>query len=201
MIVTLSKQVDGIIYFWFMYRDGRTIQMYHGVTEQWKIDQDVSDSIEERYTFRRQAKRRLKELIAEKQAEGYRQDDIYGMQPGRKEREKFRRRTSWLAYLLLGLGLFQLVTPFTILPFVVLGIGIALMFLAFLSKDQFPMWLRVLCFVDYFLMHISFRQEQYIPHLFPILSIGTGLILLLYLRSKYKRKLENNANDGDGYIL
>ncbi|MCY1691431.1 hypothetical protein OVA29_12625 [Exiguobacterium sp. SL14] len=82
---------DGITYFWFMYRDGRTIQMYHGVTEQWKLDQDVSDSMEERYTFRRQAKRRLKELIAEKQAEGYRQDDIYGMQPGRKEREKFRR--------------------------------------------------------------------------------------------------------------
>ncbi|HAL00558.1 MAG TPA: hypothetical protein DCP50_06230, partial [Exiguobacterium sp.] len=77
MIVTLSKQVDGITYFWFMYRDGRTIQMYHGVTEQWKLDQDVSDSIEERYPFRRQAKRRLNELIAEKQAEGYRQDDIY----------------------------------------------------------------------------------------------------------------------------
>lgn len=191
MIVTLSKQVDGIIYFWVMYRDGRTIQMYHGVTEQWKLDQDVSDSMEERYTFRRQAKRRLKELIAEKQAEGYRQDDIYGMQPGRKEREKFRRRTSWLAYLLLSLGLFQLVTPFTILPFVVLGIGITLMFLAFLSKDQFPMWLRVICFVDYFLMHVSFRQEQYFPHLFPVLSIGTGLLLWFHLRkTRQQMKME-----------
>jgi len=188
MIVTLSKQVDGITYFWYMYRDGRTIQMYHGVTEQWKLDQDVSDSIEERYTFRRQAKRRLNELIAEKQAEGYRQDDIYGMQPGRKEREKFRRRTFWFAYLLVGLGLFQLVTPFTILPIVVLGIGIILMFLAFLSKNQLPIWLRVICFVDYFLMHISFRQVQYIPHLFPILSIGTGTLLLIFLRRKFNVK-------------
>ncbi len=185
MIVTLSKQVDGITYFWFMYRDGRTIQMYHGVTEQWKLDQDVNDSIEERYTFRRQAKRRLKELIEEKQAEGYRQDDIYGMQPGRKEREKFRRRTFWFAYLLVGLGLFQLLTPFTVLPIVVLGIGIILMFLAYLSKNQLPIWLRVICFVDYFLMHISFRQVQYIPHLFPILSIGTGTLLLIFLLRKF----------------
>ena len=193
MIVTLSKQVDGITYFWFMYRDGRTIQMYHGVTEQWKLDQDVSDSIEERYTFRRQAKRRLNELIAEKQAEGYRQDDIYGMQPGRKEREKFRRRTSRFAYILLGLGLFQLVTPFTILPIVVLGIGIILMFLAFLGKNQLPMWIRIMCFVDYFLMHISFRQEQYIPHLFPILSIGTGVLLWFYLFKKQHIKLKASS--------
>jgi len=193
MIVTLSKQVDGITYFWFMYRDGRTIQMYHGVTEQWKLDQDVRDSIEERYTFRRQAKQRLKELIAEKQAEGYRQDDIYGMQPGRKEREKFRRRTSWFAYILMGLGLFQLVTPFTILPIVVLGIGIILMFLAFLSKNQLPLWIRIMCFVDYFLMHISFRQEQYIPHLFPILSIGTGMLLWFYLLKKQHIKLKASS--------
>jgi len=193
MIVTLSKQVDGITYFWFMYRDGRTIQMYHGVTEQWKLDQDVSDSIEERYTFRRQAKRRLNELIAEKQAEGYRQDDIYGMQHGRKKREKFRRRTSWFAYILMGLDLFQLVTPFTILPIVVLGIGIILMFLAFLSKNQLPMWIRIMCFVDYFLMHISFRQEQYIPHLFPILSIGTGMLLWFYLFKKQHIKLKASS--------
>lgn len=193
MIVTLSKQVNGITYFWFMYRDGRTIQMYHGVTEQWKLDQDVNDSIEERYTFRRQAKRRLKELIAEKQAEGYRQDDIYGMQPGRKEREKFRRRTSWLAYLLMGFGLFQFVTPFTILPIIVLSIGIILMFLAFLSKNQLPLWLRVICFIDYFLMHISFRQVQYIPHLFPILSIGTGMLLWLYLFKKQHIKMKASS--------
>ncbi|MDQ6466492.1 hypothetical protein RCC94_03280 [Exiguobacterium acetylicum] len=193
MIVTLSKQVDGSTYFWFMYRDGRTIQMYHGVTEQWKLDQDVSDSMEERYTFRHQAKRRLNELIAEKQAEGYRQDDIYGMQPGRKEREKFRRRTSWFAYLLIGLGLFQFVTPFTILPIVVLAIGIILMFLAFLSKNQLPMWIRIMCFVDYFLMHISFRQEQYIPHLFPILSIGTGMLLWFYLFKKQHIKLKASS--------
>ncbi len=89
MIVTLSKQVDGITYFWFMYRDGRTIQMYQGVTEQWKLNQDVSDSMEERYTFRRQAKRRLKELIVEKQAEGYRQDDIYGMPPDERNARSF----------------------------------------------------------------------------------------------------------------
>ena len=56
MIQTLSKQVDGITYFWYLYRDGRTIQMYHGVTEQWKLDQDVSDEKEEQYTTRRQAK-------------------------------------------------------------------------------------------------------------------------------------------------
>ncbi|MFP7279289.1 hypothetical protein SFC11_07985 [Exiguobacterium indicum] len=191
MIVTLSKQVDGITYFWFMYRDGRTIRIYHGVTEQWKLNQDVSDEKEEQYTTRRQAKRRMEELIAEKQAEGYRQDDIYGMQPGRKDREKFRRRTSCLAYLLMGLGLFQFVTPFTILPFVVLGIGIILMFLAFLSKDQFPMWLRVICFVDYFLMHVSFRQEQYIPHLFPILSVGTAILLWFHLqKTRQKMKVE-----------
>lgn len=190
MIQTLSKQVGGITYVWFIFRDGRTIQMYHGVTEQWKLDQDVSDSIEEKYTFRRQAKRRMEELIAEKQAEGYKQDDIYGMQLGRKERETFRRRTTGLAYLLVGLGLFQSVTPFSLLAIVVLGIGIVLMFLAFISKDWLPLWLRIICFVDYFLMHVSFRQEPYIPHLFPILSIGTGTLLLLYLRSKHKRKIE-----------
>lgn len=129
-------------------------------------------------------------MITEKQAEGYEQDDIYGMQTGRKERETFRRRTKWLAYLLVGLGLFQFVTPFSLLPIVVLGIGIVLMFLAFISKDWLPLWLRIICFVDYFLMHVSFRQEPYIPHLFPILSIGTGTLLLLYLRSKHKRKIE-----------
>lgn len=182
MIVTLSKQVDGITYFWFMYRDGRTIQMYHGVTEQWKLDQDVSDSIEERYTFRRQAKRRLNELIAEKQAEGYRQDDIYGMQPGRKEREKFRRRTSWFAYILMGLGLFQLVTSFSVLPTVVFGMGILLMFLGFLSKGYLPTWLRSVCFISYFFMHVIHQQESYIPYLFPILSISTGVLLWSHLR-------------------
>lgn len=123
----------------------------------------------------------MEELIAEKQAEGYKQDDIYGIRPGWKERETFRRRTSWFAYLLVGLGLFQFVTPFSVLPIVVLGIGIVLMFLAFISKDQLPIGLRIICFVDYFLMHVSFRQVQYIPHLFPILSIGTGTTLLLYL--------------------
>lgn len=191
MIITLSKQVDGITYFWYMYRDGRTIQMYHGVTEQWKLDQDVSDSIEERYTFRRQAKRRLNELIAEKQAEGYRQDDIYGMQPGRKEREKFRRRTSWFAYILMGLGLFQLVTPFSVLPTVVFGMGVLLMFLGFISKGYLPTWLRSVCFISYFFMYVIHQQESYIPYLFPILSISTGILLWFHLRkTRQQMKVE-----------
>ncbi|MCY1691430.1 hypothetical protein OVA29_12620 [Exiguobacterium sp. SL14] len=67
------------------------------------------------------------------------------------------------------------------------------MFLAFLSKNQFPMWLRVICFIDYFLMHISFRQVQYIPHLFPILSIGTGMLLWLYLFKKQHIKLKASS--------
>lgn len=182
MIQTLSKQVGGITYVWFLYRDGRTIQMYHGVTEQWKLDQDVSDGKEERYTTRRQAKRRMKELIAEKQAEGYKQDDIYGMQPGRKEREKFRRRTSGLAYLMVGFGLFQFITPFSVLSIVVFGMGILLMLLAFLSKGYLPTWLRFVCFISYFFMHVIHQQESYIPYLFSILSISTGVLLWSHLR-------------------
>ncbi|WP_029333522.1 hypothetical protein [Exiguobacterium oxidotolerans] len=182
MIQTLSKQVGGITYVWFLYRDGRTIQMYHGVTEQWKLDQDVSDSIEEQYTFRRQAKRRMEELIAEKEAEGYKQDDIYGMQLGRKERETFRRRTTWLAYLLVGLGLFSILMPFSVSPIIILGVAILMMWLVFLSKDHLPTWLRVICFISYFIMHVSYRQESYTPYLYPVLSIGTGALLWLYLR-------------------
>lgn len=191
MIQTLRKQVDGITYFWYLYRDGRTIQIYHGVTEQWKLDQDVSDEKEEQYSTRRQAKRRMEELIAEKQAEGYKQDDIYGIQPGRKEREKFRRRTSWFAYLLVGLGLFQFVTPFSVLAIVVFGMGIPLMLLAFLGKGYLPTWLRIVCFVSYFFMHVIHQQESYIPYLFPVLSIGTGILLWFHLRkTRQQMKVE-----------
>lgn len=191
MIQTLRKQVDGITYFWYLYRDGRTIQIYHGVTEQWKLDQDVRDEKEEQYSTRRQAKRRMEELIAEKQAEGYKQDDIYGIQPGRKEREKFRRRTSWFAYILMGLGLFQFVTPFSVLPIVVFGMGIPLMLLAFLGKGYLPTWLRIVCFVSYFFMHVIHQQESYIPYLFPVLSIGTGILLWFHLRkTRQQMKVE-----------
>ncbi|WP_294741599.1 hypothetical protein [uncultured Exiguobacterium sp.] len=191
MIQTLRKQVDGITYFWYLYRDGRTIQIYQGVTEQWKLDQDFSDEKEEQYTTRRQAKRRMEELVAEKKAEGYRQDDIYGMQPGREEREKFRRWTSRLAYLLVALGLFQFVTPFSVLPIVVFGTGISLMLLAFLSKDHLPIWLRTICFIGYFFMHVIHQQESYISYLFPILSIGMGTLLWFHLRkTRQKEKME-----------
>ena len=185
-MIILRKQIEGLMHSWTIYRDGRTVQAFFGVNEPWMLDEDLDEKKEERFTFRYQARRRVKELITEKQADGYQQEIIPDPVPSQEEQLTFHKRATWFAYVLLGVGLISLVTPWTLSPYVLVILAVPFLIMS-TSGKMLPFWVKAMCFISYFLINISYRQSPDIKHLDTGLLIATGVFLWVYMNKSKKR--------------
>ena len=175
------------MYSWSIYRDGRAVQASFGVDKPWMLDEDLHENTEERFSFRFQARRRVQELIAEKQADGYEEETIPDPVPSRKEKFKFRRQTVFLSYGLIGAGLFPVLTPWSLSPYVTLTLAGLLFIMSIASGKMLPFWVKAMCFISYFLINISYRQAPDIKHLDTGLLIATGVFLWSYMKKSKQR--------------
>ena len=187
-MIILRKHIDGLMYSWSIYRDGRTVQASFGVDKPWMLDEDIHENTEERFSFRFQARRRMQELIAEKQADGYQQEITPDPVPSRKEKFMFRRRTVFLSYGLIGAGLFLVLTPWSISPNVTLTLAVPFLIMS-TSGNMLPFWVKAACFISYVLINISYRQELDVQYLDAGLLLATGVLLWGYM-NKSKRRLD-----------
>ena len=185
-MIILRKQIDGLMYSWTIYRDGRTVQAFFGVNEPWMLDEDIDEKTEERFTFRFQARRRVKELIAEKQADGYQQEITPDPVPSQEEQLTFHKRATWFAYVLFGVGLIPLVTPWTLSPYVMVILAVPFLIMS-TSGKMLPFWVKAMCFISYVLINISYRQEPDVQYLDAGLLLATGVFLYVYMTFKRQR--------------
>ena len=185
-MIILRKQIEGLMYSWTIYRDGRTVQSFFGVNEPWMLDEDIDEKTEERFTFRYLARRRVKELIAEKQADGYQQEIIPDPVPSQEEQLTFHKRATWFAYVLLGAGVIPL-APWSLSPYVIVILAAFLFIMSIASGKMLPFWVKAMCFISYFLINISYRQAPDIKHLDTGLLLATGLFLCVYTTFKRQR--------------
>lgn len=185
-MIILRKQIGNLIYFWTIYRDGRTVQAFFGVNEPWMLDEDIDEKTEERFTFRFQARRRVKELIAEKQADGYQQEITPDPVPSQEEQLTFHKRATWFAYVLFGVGLIPLVTPWTLSPYVMVILAVPFLIMS-TSGKMLPFWVKTMCFISYVLINISYRQAPDIKYLDAGLLLATGVLLWVYMNKSKKR--------------
>jgi len=186
-MIILRKQIEGLTYSWTIYRDGRTVQAFFGVNEPWMLDEDLDEKTEERFTFRYQARRRVKELIAEKQADGYQEEITPDPVPSQEEQLTFYKRATWFAYVLFGVGLIPLVTPWTLSPYVTLILAAFLFIMSIASGKMLPFWVKATCFISYVLINISYRQAPDIRYLDAGLLLVTGMFLFVYMKKSKKR--------------
>lgn len=186
-MIILRKQIDGLIYSWTIYRDGRTVQAFFGVNEPWMLDEDIVEKTEERFTFRYQARRRVKELVAEKQADGYQQEIIPDPVPSQEEQLTFHKRATWFAYVLLGVGVIPLVTSWSLSPYVTLILAAFLFIMSIASGKMLPFWVKTMCFISYVLINISYRQAPDIKYLDAGLLLVTGVFLWSYMTKSRQR--------------
>lgn len=185
-MIILRKQIGNLIYFWTIYRDGRTVQAFFGVNEPWMLDEDIDEKTEERFTFRYLARRRVKELIAEKQADGYQQEIIPDPVPSQEEQLTFHKRATWFAYVLLGAGVIPL-APWSLSPYVIVILAAFLFIMSIASGKMLPFWVKAMCFISYVLINISYRQAPDIRYLDAGLLLVTGMFLFVYMKKSKKR--------------
>lgn len=186
-MIILRKHIDGLMYYWSIYRDGRMVQASFGVDKPWMLDEDIHENTEERFSFRFQARRRMQELIAEKQADGYEEEEISDPVPSRKEKFAFRRRTMFLTYGLIGAGLFPVLTPWSLSPYVTLTLAVLLFIMSIASGKILPFWVKTMCFISYVLINISYRHVPDIKYLDAGLLLVTGVFLWSYMTKSRQR--------------
>ena len=185
-MIILRKHIDGLMYYWSIYRDGRTVQAFFGVNEPWMLDEDIDEKTEERFTFRFQARRRVKELIAEKQADGYQQEITPDPVPSQEEQLTFHKRATWFAYVLFGVGLIPLLTPWTLSPYVMVILAVPFLIMS-TSGKMLPFWVKTMCFISYVLINISYRHVPDIKYLDAGLLLVTGVFLWSYMTKSRQR--------------
>jgi len=185
-MIILRKQIGSLMYSWTIYRDGRTVQAFFGVNEPWMLDEDIDEKTEERFTFRFQARRRVKELITEKQADGYQQEITPDPVPSQEEQLTFHKRAIWFAYVLFGVGLIPLITPWSLSPYVMVILAVPFLIMS-TSGKMLPFWVKTMCFISYFLINISYRHVPDIKYLDAGLLLATGLFLYVYTTFKRQR--------------
>ena len=185
-MIILRKQIGSLMYSWTIYRDGRAVQASFGADEPWMLDEDIDEKTEERFTFRFQARRRVKELIAEKQADGYQQEITPDPVPSQEEQLTFHKRATWFAYVLFGVGLIPLITPWSLSPYVMVILAVPFLIMS-TSGKMLPFWVKTMCFISYVLINISYRHTPDIKYLDAYLLIVTGLFLYVYTTFKRQR--------------
>lgn len=186
-MIILRKQIDSLMYSWTIYRDGRTVEASFGVGKPWMLDEDIHENTEERFSFRYQARRRVQELIAEKQADGYEEEVSPDPIPSRKEKFSFRRRMMFLAYGLIGAGLFPILTPWSLSPYVILMLAVLPFIMSLTSGKMLPFWVKAVCFISYVLIDISYKEALDVQYLDAGLLIATGVFLYVYMTVKRQR--------------
>lgn len=187
LMIILRKQIDGLMYSWTIYRDGRTVQAFFGVDEPWMLDEDINEKTKELFTFRFQARRRMQELISEKQADGYEEEVGPDPIPSRKEKFSFRRRMMFLAYSLIGAGLFPILTPWSLSPYVILMLAVLPFIMSLTSGNMLPFWAKAVCFISYVLINTSYKEAPDVQYLDSGLLIATGVFLYVYMTVKRQR--------------
>jgi hypothetical protein len=160
LMIILRKQIDGLMYSWTIYRDGRTVHASFGVDKPWMLDEDIHENTEDRFSFHFQARRWMQELIAEKQADGYEEEVSPDSRPSRKEKFSFRRRMMFLAYSLIGAGLFPILTPWSLSPYVILMLALLPFIMSLTSGNMLPFWVKAVCFISYVLINTSYKEAS-----------------------------------------